>query len=102
MMYSKHPPHPSIKLFAASGRDLISREIALALSRMLISKSYGKDQLQVQEPLTVSDSGEKWIVVGSKAYDEPLTDGTLNEGPIEIEILKSDCRVIKFCRKVSL
>jgi len=83
----------------AHGEELASREIALSLAKMVIERTYGKDELTAQLPINVTELPNSWLIEGSKDYDysNPEED-YLVLGRITIEIAKANCQVLQFSR----
>ncbi len=80
-----------------TGMEFASREIALAMAEMLIKNSCGEDFLETQLPLRISDGGDRWIVEGSRKFEDYPADETgIRSGKFDVEILKRNCQVIKF------
>jgi hypothetical protein len=91
----------SMTLYRASKYDLASQAIALKMASMLIEEVYGADELKAQSPLEITDSGEVWVIKGSTSPDDNRVEGDLVRGPMEIQIVKANCRVVKFIRSSS-
>jgi hypothetical protein len=91
---------PSMLLFRATGVELASSDIALALAEMIIKKIYGSDELLTQVPLRIADGGDRWVIDGSRrAEDHPPLAGQVSIGAVHIEILKANCQVVKLSQK---
>ena len=87
----------SMMLRGYGNPELASKRVATALAEMLIIEDSGEEGLEFQKPLKVSDLSDRWVIEGSGEYrkmNHPF-DMYL-EGPITIEILKRNCRVVKF------
>jgi NTF2 fold immunity protein len=78
--------------------ELVSGDLAVHLSEMLIERIYGRDELAQQTPLQLTEKPETWLVKGSRQYDDSVADGDLVYGRTEIEIVKANCHVIRFTR----
>jgi hypothetical protein len=80
-----------------------SRTIALTMAEMICDEVYGVGEAQAQAPFEVTEAPDRWIIVGSRSYDDPSSSvGQILEGPVEIEILKANCRVVKCVRKLDI
>jgi hypothetical protein len=89
----------SMKLHAAAGTNLATREIALALAETVIKYAYGEEDFKMQLPLQVSETSDRWIIEGSRTYDYSKAVNNLVPGKVEIEILKANCRIVKLIQK---
>ena len=79
--------------------DLISREIALVLAEMVFKRVYGEDDFKMQQPLTISDDDDRWMIVGNRRSEEPSTQtGNLLDGPVEMIVLKRNGQIVKLVR----
>ena len=78
---------------------LATQSIALALAEMLIADRHGDEELEYQRPLLIEELSDRWAIKSSGDY-KPMPPPFVQslEGPFEIEILKRNCRVIKFIR----
>ena len=87
----------SMKLRGFGDSVLATKHVATALAEMLIIEEAGEKGLEFQKPLTVSELADRWVIEGRDEYKkmDPPFDMYL-EGKITIEILKRNCRVIKF------
>jgi hypothetical protein len=87
----------SMKLHGFGGRILASKHIAKTMAEMLIAQEYGDTELEAQRPLKVSELDDRWLIEGRDEYRkmEPPFEQSL-VGPVTVEILKRNCRVIKF------
>ena len=92
-------PHDdvSMKLRGFGDSVLATRHVATALAEMLIVQECGEEGLEFQKPLNVWEQSDRWIIEGQDKYKKmgPPFDRSL-EGKITIEILKRNCRIIKF------
>jgi len=96
-------PEPIImKLHRAGGKQFASRAVAVALAEMIFKETYGEENFKFQQPLQVSETPDKWIIEGSRSYDDqPVPPDQLREGKVLIEIAKFDCRIIKLTKLIS-
>ncbi|CCE09590.1 exported hypothetical protein [Bradyrhizobium sp. STM 3843] len=91
---------PSMLLFRATGVELASSEIALALAEMIFRKIYGDADFETERPLRLKDGGDRWIIDGSRsAEDHPASLQQVSIGAAHIEILKANCQVVKLSQK---
>jgi len=94
-------PHDDISMSLIGYRDvpLATQRVAITLAEMLIAERHGHEELEHQRPLTIVEARDRWIIESHGAYRPkvPPFEQSL-EGPFEIEILKRNCRVIKFNR----
>lgn len=92
--------HPSMNMLEFSGCQLASRAIAVALAEMVIKDFYGEEEFEAQQPLSVSETPDRWIIEGSRPYDleAPRSHHQLVDGKVTIEILKRNCRIVKLIR----
>ena len=97
----RHDPPDDISMLLIGYQDvpLATQSIALALTEMLIADRHGDEELDYQRPLLIDELPDRWAIKSSGAYrpKQPPFVQSL-EGPFEIEILKRNCRVIKFIR----
>lgn len=92
--------HISVSLYQAMGKSMASPEIALKMAEMIFKKVYGEADFETQLPLKLSDGGDRWIVEGSRNGDDyPVPEGELAKGGVLIEILKSNCQVLKLTQQ---
>ena len=90
----------SMVLWAAAGRNLATRDIALSLAEMIFKAVYGKEDFEGQLPLHVSETSDRWIIEGSRTYDYSKAVNNLVHGKVEIEILKANCQIVKLIQPV--
>jgi hypothetical protein len=51
-------------------------------------------------PLKLTDGGDRWIIEGSRNSDDyPAPEDELPTGPVLIEILKTNCQVLKLIER---
>ena len=92
-----------MKLWGFGGRPMATQAIALTIAEMITRDRYGEAELKAQQPFQIEETPDRWIIAGSRDYDEnaPLPGGQLMAGKVSIEILKANCRVIKFIGSVA-
>lgn len=74
---------------AINGNMIDDAETAMELASVLIRRRYGEEILKIQQPLTVRDSEEFWIVEGPPNAFEPKT----GLGPVYVQLKKTDASV---------
>jgi NTF2 fold immunity protein of polymorphic toxin system component len=74
---------------AINGNMIDDAETAIELASVLIRRRYGEDILKIQQPLTVRDSEEFWIIEGPPNAFEPKT----GLGPVYVQLKKIDASV---------
>jgi len=90
-------------IYTASKTNLATKQIAVALTEMIVRHVYGASELQAQEPLRVTDGGDRWTVIGARILEPGQhRPGTATFGRIEIDILKSNCQVVRFVQMAEL
>jgi hypothetical protein len=93
--------HITMKLYDAAGRDLISREIALEIARLVFIDVFGQDDFEKQAPLMIRDEGSTWLVEGSREYDyDSQPADQILEGNAIIEIAKRNGAIVRLSKKV--
>jgi NTF2 fold immunity protein len=98
-----HESDPSMLLLRATGVELATPEIALALAEMIFRKVYGDNDFETQKPLQLENVGDRWVIRGSRrAEDHPAPPGEPSAGEAEVVILKSNCQVVRLSQKGSL
>jgi hypothetical protein len=97
--FAEHEKEAIMIANAYGGRNLASREIALAMAEMLVRENHGDEHLKTQAPLQIYDKGESWLIEGSRrGEDHPVTHLGLHQDKVIIEIRKRDCQVLNFAR----
>ena len=86
-------------LIRASGTELASRPIAVALAEMVFKEIYGEAEFQAQAPLRGTDDDDRWRIEGSR---EPAHDPSARtmKGRLEIIIVKVNCQIVRLTQKV--
>ena len=84
-----------------SGEILITEEIAVELARNVHRNLYGADDLLSNEPLTVTEDGDEWVVQGSKEL-KPLRADEILEGPMIMRISKYDAQIMSYMFAIKL
>jgi hypothetical protein len=82
----------------ANGIDLVSAKTAEAIVRLIVADEFGQAEVERNEPLSVRDDGESWLVSGS----QPGPAGALDPkapswaGPVQVRIAKFDGRILDY------
>jgi len=71
------------------GGMIPNAELACQIGELLLAAHYGKDELELQRPLTATDKGDHWQVDGSRNRG-PADQG---HGPFHLAIRKYDGRI---------
>jgi len=95
--------HPSMRFHGFVGRKLVSRNIALAVAEMIFAEVYGEAEVRTQQPFSVTDMSDRWVVEGRSSYSKDSeVDDNLRDGRLVIEILKENCEVVKLIQMAHL
>lgn len=86
---------PSMWLRHANGVRLISAPTAVEIVRMIVKDEYGQADLERNEPLSVRDDGEAWVVLGSGPKPSNPPDPQW-AGPLEVRISKFDGQILDY------
>lgn len=89
----------SMLLQGYSGPVLADRELALVMTESIFRRVYGDADFETQKPLQIADAGDRWLVTGNRRPDRAPQMGDIGAGPVEIAILKSNCRVVHLIQK---
>jgi hypothetical protein len=84
----------SMHVRAAMRQQLISRDTALALCRMVISDIRGAAECQAQEPFVVEDGSDVWTIRGSIQLMPDAVPG--DPSPIKMSISKFDGAILSY------
>jgi len=84
-----------------NGVKLITAEIAIELARRVHASEYGADDLAANEPLSVTESGNAWLVSGSKAgpqltRGQPIDVSRIDDFPFGMKISKFDGQILSY------
>ncbi len=91
---AEQPGNIAMRLQQLYGGGLVKdSKTAEKLAEVLIEGQYGEAELDRQKPLQLTDSGDKWLIVGKPAGAESQIAGI---GRISIAIDKSDAKVVEF------
>jgi hypothetical protein len=71
------------------GGMIPNAELACQLGALLLAAHYGKDELELQRPLTATDKGDCWQVDGSRSRGSAAQ----GRGPFHLTIRKYDGRI---------
>ena len=88
--------HPEgMWLWRANKIDFITSETAVEIVRRVVCNRYGQDEVNRNEPLTVKDDGDTWLVRGTAA---PSAAGSATpwKGPIKARLAKFDGQILGF------
>lgn len=94
-MTNDPPEDKSMLLVRIAHRNLASKDIAATMAEMIFKEYFGEKELEAQRPLRIKEKSDRWVVDGSRAYNNTLPRDQLRDGRITIEILKINCQVIK-------
>jgi hypothetical protein len=72
----------SMHVRAAMRQQLISRDTALAICRMVIADLRGEAECQAQEPFVVEDGSDVWKIRGSTTLKPDAVKWPREAGPI--------------------
>lgn len=98
-MLSDDEDEPDMIMRSRSRGELISADTAVDLARRVHSDYYGVEDLNANEPLTVSEKGNFWIVRGSKKMI-PFEAGRVPAGPFVMKISKFDARILSYVEEM--
>ena len=85
-----------MKLRGFNREPLITEELALEIAKLVFIEEFGREEFELQQPLTVQDEGDTWVVEGSREYDEnaPRMHYQLLDGKVLIEISKENGAIL--------
>jgi len=78
-----------------SGEILITSDTAIEIARRVHLNHYGQADLSANEPLSVSEKGSHWLVIGAKKIKEIRPNETL-DGPLVMKISKFDGQILSY------
>jgi hypothetical protein len=86
----------SMKLRGFNREPLITEEMALEIAKLVFIREFGSEEFERQQPLTVQDEGDSWVIDGSREYDEaaPRVHHQLVDGKTLIEIAKENGAIL--------
>ena len=92
-----HGDEPDLTMLGRRGARevLVSAQTALELARRVHSDYYGANELVANEPLTVSELGNNWIVRGAKRAGR-FESGHVPDGPLVMKISKTDAQILSY------
>ena len=75
---------------------LITAAVALEIAKLVFIREFGSEEFERQQPLTVQDEGDSWVIQGSREYDEdaPREHSQLVDGRALIEIAKDNGAIL--------
>ena len=82
------------------GDTLITSDIALEIARRVHVNVYGQEDLSANEPLSATETGNNWIVRGSKPIRPVRPDQPL-DGPLVMKISKFDGQILTYMFAIS-
>jgi hypothetical protein len=94
MFMERHKRDGSMHVRAAMRQQLISRDTALALCRMVVTDIRGAAECQAQEPFVVEDGGDVWTIRGSVRLRPDAVPG--DPSPIKMSISKIDGAIVSY------
>jgi hypothetical protein len=93
---SKESRRISMKLRGFNKQPLITEELALEIAKLVFIREFGHEDFELQQPLTVQDEGDTWVIEGSREYNEdaPRVHYQLVDGRTLIEIAKENGAIL--------
>ena len=82
-------------LLQANKIDLVTSDTAIELIRRVVRDRYGQDEVDRNEPLTVEDDGDTWLVRGT-ASASVAGSRKAWMGPIRGRVAKFDGQILGF------
>ena len=82
------------------GDTLITSDIALEIARRVHVNLYGQADLSANEPLSATEKGNNWIVLGAKPIRPVRADQPL-DGPLLMKISKFDGQILTYMFAIS-
>ena len=94
----------SMKLRGFGKQPLITSEIALAIAKLVFTREYGAQDFELQQPLSIEDDGDTWVVEGNREYDNdaPRDHPQMVEGRVLIEVAKANGAILALTRYADL
>ena len=80
----------------ANGVLLISAKTAEEIVRMIVRDEFGETALVQNEPLSVRDDRETWLVCGSPLKRDPSPPQPTWAGPVQVRISKLDGQIVDY------
>ena len=84
----------SMHVRAAMRQQLISRDTALAVCRMVVTDVRGAAECQAQEPFIVEDGSDVWKIRGAVQLKPDAVPG--DPSPIKMSISKFDGAIVSY------
>jgi hypothetical protein len=81
-------------LWRANKVEFITSETAIEIVRRVIRDRYGQDEVNRNEPLTVQDDGDTWLVGGTTSSSAGSKPAWM--GPIKARLAKFDGQILGF------
>jgi NTF2 fold immunity protein len=88
------PQRDGSMVIRSAVQQLISRETAIEICRMVLVDLYGAEAYEEQKPLRADDGGNIWRIVGS--HPERTSADASQRGPISMSISKVDGAIVSF------
>jgi hypothetical protein len=88
----------SMWLRRASGVKLISAQIAVEIARLVVKEQYGQLEVDRNEPFSVIDSGDAWIVTGheSPEFNAKNPPEPTWSGPLRMSVSQFDGQILNY------
>lgn len=94
---------PSMWMRRARGSRLVSAKTAAQLIRLIVTDEYGQDELDRNEPLSVREDGDVWIVDGAPGEQHAQVHGRpRGAGPLFARISKFDGQILDYYSWIDL
>jgi len=89
----------SMWLRRANEKRLITAQIAIAIARLVLKEEYGQSEVDQNEPFSVTEDGDIWIVQGRDTPLQNTTDqpGLALAGPFQMRISKFNGQIFECC-----
>ncbi len=84
-----------------SGTKLITSQIAVDIARLVHRQTGGDSGLAINEPLLVAESGDNWVVTGSKITRYDPNDQALG-GSLRMVISQFDGQILSYALTLTL
>lgn len=101
---SKEARRVSMTLHGFGNKPLVTEAMALAIAKLVFIEEFGPDDFELQQPLTVQDEGDTWVIEGSRRYDyeAPRDHDQMVDGRTQIEISKENGAILALNKYVDL
>ncbi len=78
-----------------SGIKLITSQMAMEIARIVHRELEGQANLDCNEPLSVVDDGDSWVVSGAKSIEYDPSNPVL-EGSLKMRISQFDAQILSY------